>query len=110
MGLPIVTDVLQPEAVGHIEVELGRVQLPRATERIFDVDVNLRTVEGPFTWFDFVGKGVLLQSGPQIGLGAVPQRRVSDSFVWARAQVIPWTESKDVIDRLLEFQDATDLI
>ena len=41
MRLAVLADVLELEALRHLKIELGRVQLPRPTERVLDVDVDL---------------------------------------------------------------------
>ena len=44
----------EPEAGGHLRVELDRAQLPRAAERVGDVKVDLRAVERAFPFADEV--------------------------------------------------------
>src|SRR5262245_57405082 len=46
LGLPVAVDVLEPEAVRLLEVDLDRRVLPPAPERVLDVHVDLRPVEG----------------------------------------------------------------
>ena len=65
-------DVFEPEPLGQIEVELHRRQLPQATDRILDVDVDLRSVEGRFPLHPPVRNAALVQDGDERAFGVRP--------------------------------------
>ena len=109
MRLAILADVLELEALGHVEVELRRIQLPRSTQRVLDVDVDLRPVEGAFAFLDLVRQSVGLQRRAQVRLGSIPDRRVADGLFGPRAQIEARLEPEDVVDRPLELEHAADL-
>ena len=62
----------QLEAPGHVVVELDGSELPRTTERIGHVDVDLRSVEDSLALGDVVGETVALQRARERRLGQIP--------------------------------------
>ena len=44
----VLADVFRAEALRHREIDLHRTALPRATDRVLDVEFDLRAVEGAF--------------------------------------------------------------
>ncbi len=110
MRLAVFADVLQLEALGHLKVELGRVQLPGSAERVLDVDVDLGPIEGAFARLLLIGQPIQLERVPQVGLGCVPNRGIADRFLWPRTQVERRLQTEDGVDRLLELEHTADLV
>jgi hypothetical protein len=52
--LAVLADVSQVEALRQVEIKLDRAQLPFAPERIPELEVDLRPVEGRFALIDLV--------------------------------------------------------
>ena len=107
--LAVLADVLQLEALRHLEIQLRGVELPGATKSVLDIDIDLWTVERPLAWLHFVLELVLFERCLKIRLGALPHGRIADGLVGSRAQVVARLESEHVIDRLLELEHAADL-
>ena len=70
------TRVGQIEALRQVEVELHRAALPGATERVGQVNVDLRSVEGAVALVDAIIDTARLQDTMQRLLGLVPDRVV----------------------------------
>ena len=64
-----------------VEVVLDRAELPRATDRVADVDVDLRSVERGVTFFDLVRQAVLDERGAERLGRRLPDRVVADVLV-----------------------------
>jgi hypothetical protein len=64
--------VVQVEALGHLEVDLAGPTLPGAPQRVGDVKVDLRPVEGPLPGRQVVLASLLLERHAQRRLGALP--------------------------------------
>jgi hypothetical protein len=60
-------DVVQVEALGQVEVDLHRAELPAAAERVLQVELDLRPVERALA-----GRDLVLEA---LGLDAVDERR-----------------------------------
>src|ERR1700722_7491064 len=54
--LPVASAIFQLETFGQNEINLDRTKLPRTAERIANVDVELRTVEGAAAFVDGGGE------------------------------------------------------
>ena len=74
-------DVLQLEPLGMVEVVLDRAQLPRATDGVAHVDVDLRAVERGVALLDLVRQAVLHERGAQCLGRLLPDRVVADVLV-----------------------------
>src|SRR3954452_5145136 len=66
------TRIGELEALGHLEVELAGAALPGAAERVGDVEVDLRPVEGPLPRADVVLAPLPLERLAEGRLGALP--------------------------------------
>jgi hypothetical protein len=73
-------DVLQVEALGHLVVELDRGALPLAAERVGDVEVDLRAVEGAVAFVDRVRLAGAVERLAQRGLGVVPRGHLAQEL------------------------------
>ena len=69
----VVIDVLEPEAIGEVEVDLDRRHLPVATDRVPDVDVDLRPVERTVAFVDQVLEAGALEGLRDRRLRQLPQ-------------------------------------
>jgi hypothetical protein len=45
----VLANVCEIEALGRVVVELNRAELPRAADRVRDVEINFRTVKSTIT-------------------------------------------------------------
>ena len=73
----------QPEAHGHVEVDLHRGALPSAPDGVLHLDVDLRAVEGTVALVDLVGQPAA-GAGLFKGLGGmVPHLVGADGLVGA---------------------------
>src|ERR1041385_5169431 len=70
--LVVFADVLELKTLRQIEVKLDCRQLPRAPDRIFDTNVDLRTIERCFTFDARVRNAAAIQSIGQSSFGAGP--------------------------------------
>ena len=64
--------VLEPETVGQVKVGLDRRALPRAPDRVLDLDVDLRAVEGAAALVDAEVPALPLQRLCECGRRAAP--------------------------------------
>ncbi len=86
LPVPVLVNVLDPEPVGSLEVDLDRGELPVAADRVADIDVDLRPVEGAVALVDRV-----LEPGPverlRYGLlGLLPLLVGADGLVGGRVE------------------------
>ena len=65
-------DVFQIEVLRHLEIELARATLPGASERILQVEVDLRAVEGTIALVELVIHAQLRKRCLQASLGCLP--------------------------------------
>ena len=72
VGAPVRPDVLQPEAPRQIEVELHGGQLPRPADRVHELDIDLRSVEGRFVRHHLGFDAALAQGLEEAVLGQLP--------------------------------------
>src|SRR5947208_9442587 len=72
LGLAVAVDVLEPEALGLLEVDLDGGDLPAPRERVQDVDVDLGPVEGAVARVQVEGQPVGAQRVRQPLLGYLP--------------------------------------
>ena len=78
--------VREPEPRRHLGVELDRAELPRAVERIGDVEVDLRPVERALPLADEVLDLVPLEGLDQLALGEVPLLVACPSLLSGRVE------------------------
>ena len=83
MLVVVLADVAQVETLRGGVVELNRAELPGAADRIGDVEVDLRTVEGAVARLELVRESRRLQRGAQRALGPIPHRVVADPLLRA---------------------------
>src|SRR5690606_26459441 len=70
----LVVHVLEFEALGLLEVELHRAELPRAPQRVPNTEIDLRTVKGTIARVDLVLEALFLEGGFERSFGPVPGR------------------------------------
>ena len=70
--------IRQFEAAGEVEVELDGGALPLSTDRVFDLDVDLRAIECPASAVDLVVDAHVLEGVAQSGGGGVPLGLLTD--------------------------------
>ena len=99
------------EALGHLEVELAGAALPRAPERVGDVEVDLRAVEGALPRADLVLAALALERLAQPRLGALPLLVAADRLLRAGRELDPDVVEPEagveLVDRLA---DRVDLV
>src|SRR5690606_17329603 len=71
--LALVVDVLQPEPLGHVEVDLDPAELPRATARVAHVELELRAVERALALGQIEGRALAAEGLLEGLLGHVPE-------------------------------------
>ena len=62
VALAVFADILQPEALGQVEVELHGGELPQAADGVHQLDVDLRPVERGFAGNQLVRDAAPLQN------------------------------------------------
>ena len=72
LGLSVAVDVFQTEALGLLEIDLDRGDLPATRQRILDLDVDLRAVEGAGARIQLEGEPVGAQRVLEPPLGHLP--------------------------------------
>ena len=73
LALAIAGDVLEIEAFGQVEVELDGRQLPRPTDGVLDVDVDLRAVERTAALLGDVLEPAAIECSSKTFGGLIPQ-------------------------------------
>src|SRR3989442_4938627 len=81
--------VLEPEALGELEVELDRRALPLAPDGVVELDVDLRTVKRAAAVVDAVGGPAPPQRVFERALGLVPRRVGTELLGRPRGEVEP---------------------
>src|SRR5579872_1078130 len=76
--------VLQIESLRKIEIGLNRRELPISPDRIFHVDVELRSVKSAAALFDLVGKADIVASPLDRVRRTLPNLRFADRLVRPR--------------------------
>ena len=87
VGVSILTGKLQSEALGIVEVHLDRRALPGPAQHIFDLDIDLRTVEHALSRINAVGDAPALQGRFKPARGLRPRRFGTDGFLGSRGNV-----------------------
>ena len=100
----------QPEAHGHVEVDLHRGALPGAPDGVLHLDVDLRAVEGAVALVDVVGEapartGLLQRFG-----GVLPHVVGADGLVRARGDLGLVGEAEGAHDVVHQLQDGDHLV
>src|SRR5712692_10079350 len=72
MGLVVFADVLQFESFRQIEIPLHRSELPQTPNRIFDLEIDLRTIERRFAFHALVINAARIQTRGQRAFGLRP--------------------------------------
>ena len=84
--LAILAGVGHGEALGLVEVELDRAELPRPPQRVADLQVDLRSVEGAAALVARVGQPLGLEGALERGGRLLPACRQTDALFGARGQ------------------------
>ncbi len=87
MRSSVFANVLKLEALRHVEVELDGAELPLTTERVVDLQINLRPVERTTTFVHFVRDIVSLDRLSQGFGGHIPVLWLSHVLLWACGKV-----------------------
>src|SRR5437867_10349487 len=85
----VLTRVLESKALRLLEIQLNRGALPLATDRVIELDVDLRSVERPPTLVDAVRGAAVLERLLERPLRLIPGRVRAQLLVGARRQVEP---------------------
>ena len=78
---------VQLEALGRAVVELDGAELPRAADRVGDVEVDLRAVERAVALLQLVRPARRLERRAQRALGAIPHLVGADALLGARREL-----------------------
>ena len=102
--------VLKVKVERHLEVELHGTALPGAAERVLQVEVDLRAVEGAVALVDLVVHVQLLQSGAQALLGARPVLVRTHGVLGAGRKLNVVLKAKLLVHGIDEVDHAHDLV
>ena len=101
--------VVEVESLGQLEVELDGGTLVLSAKRVFDLDVDLRAVEGAVALFKLPGEAKLVQTLLQLRFRAVPGLDLAEEVLWAGRQLQVELEAEHTVDALHEVQASVDL-
>ena len=82
--LTVFCDIRDIEAFREIEVELNRRQLPFASDRVADLEVDFRPVKRAAALVDFVVELMAFERFAERLFRGFPALRVADRFLWLR--------------------------
>ena len=80
VALAIRPNILQIEAFGHRVIDLNGTELPRPSQAITEMKIDLRSVESAITFIDNVIKAGVFQRRFQVALGLIPHLDRSHVF------------------------------
>ena len=108
--LAVGVGVLEVEIQRHLEVELHRAALPRATQRIVQMEVDFGTVEGAIALVDHVVHAELVERGLQAAFGGDPILVGAHGVLGARGQFDVVGEAELVVDGRDQIGHADDFL
>ena len=74
-------NVFKVESIGKVEVTLNSAQLPRASDCVLDVDIDLRAIERSIAFFDRILETIFLKRTLKGVCGLVPDLIATDMLV-----------------------------
>src|SRR5207247_11245448 len=98
VGLP---RVLEPEALGLLEVELDRRALPLPPDGIVELDVDLRSIERAASLVDAVRGAAVLERLLERALRLIPRRVGAELLVGPGGQIEPVAEPEGLAEHQL---------
>ena len=98
------------EALGQVVVGLHRADLPRAAERVGHVQVDLGRVERALALGDLVVDAPLGQRLGELALGVVPELVAAQAVVGSRRELRAHLEAEERVEVVGEVQAALDLV
>ena len=103
--------VCKTEVMRQLEVELYSAALPLASERVLDLEVDLRTVECAVALVDLVVAFTVLvvQNALKGCFGAVPHFNVSHEIIRACGQLTSVCDAECCVDLVSDIHDISDL-
>ena len=108
---PVGSDVAQVETLRKIVVQLNRSQLPAPTDRVANLEVDLRPIEGSIAFVDLVLDSSALEGVGQRALRPIPHLVAADALLGPRRQLDQHAvELKGLIDPLDHLDDAEHLL
>lgn len=105
----LVVFVLKVEPDWQLEVQLDGTALMRPLQRIEQLDIDLRAVEGTVSWVQLPGLSKVVECFLQRFLGFVPLGIVTEPCLWPRGELEFILESKNAVNVLQEIEDFHDL-
>jgi len=104
-------DIGHVKLLGHLEVELYRAALPCTSYAVFEVEVDLRAVEGAVARVELVGRARLFKRLFEALFGEVPKLRVAHRILGARRELDIVFEAEYVlIEVTVKLHDRLDLV
>src|SRR5262245_34122802 len=111
MLLAVLADIGQVEALGVLEVDLDRAELPRPAERVLDAEVDLGTVECAVAGRDDVRTLRLLQRRRERLLSLIPLFVRADPLLRTQTQRdLDLREAERAVDRIREVEKPENLL
>src|SRR5690242_8109710 len=101
LGLAVRVDVLERKPVRLLEVDLDRRDLPSPAERVLDIDVDLRAIEGAVARIELEGQPVRAQRVLEPALGNLPLLVRAERFLRPRREL----EERFEAERLVPLPD-----
>ena len=99
-------DVVELEAFRQVEIQLDGGALPHPSDRVFNLQVDLGSVEGAAALINLVGPALALQGFDQSFGGQIPDGVISDGFLRTGGEVdLVIAEVEGGEDPLGEIQD-----
>ena len=107
--LAVGSDVRQIETIRHGIVELAGAELPRATDRVFHLKVDLRAVEGTIAFMDGKADRPALESRNECSFSGRPHLVGADRLLGpSRDLDLHVLETEDIVDAENPLDDADD--
>src|SRR5258707_10468236 len=108
-------NVLEPETLGKIEIELNGRELPESSNRLHQLDINFRSVKGGFAGNGLVGNLQVVQNFVERTAGEVPHFVAADKalfVIWVPGAQFHLVvgKTKRLEDGQRKFNAADDLI
>ena len=110
LGLPVAVDVLEPEAIRLLEVDLDGRHLPAPSERVLHVDVDLRSIERPVARVELEREAVGAEGILQRPLGRLPLLVRSERLLGPRRQLEERLEHEGLVPLADQLEQRGDLV
>ncbi len=97
MGRVVLAGIRKVKTLRRVVVELNGAELPRPTNGVGDIEVDLGAVKRPVAFLHLVASPCGLECGPQTRFGAIPEFVTADPLFRTRGELERRREPKGVV-------------